>query len=530
MDEPDPIAPEPPAVERRGVTRRGVIATTAGGLIASTVVALSGWTPQPRPILAPGGKARRTPLPIPPLAEPEIAADGTRVFSLNAQVGQSGIVPAGMTTSWGYNGSFAGPTLHAYEGERIRVVVRNELPETTTVHWHGMKLPAQADGGPHQPIAPSEEWVAEWHVTQPAATTWYHPHVHGATEAQVYRGLMGMFILADELSETSGLPIEYGIDDVPVIVTDHTFAADGSFTEHERTAFGLLGDTILVNGAISPVLEVSRAVTRLRLLNGSSARTYHFVVQGAPMTLVGTDSGLLPIPTPINSVTLTPGERAEVLVELKRGETAMLQSVPHSLGLLQSTARACGADDRFDVLELRAGTRFDPAWATVAALGEPAAALPPPLESPDTIRPMVLTNNQINGATMEMSRLDQVITVGSRERWIVDNRHHLPHSLHIHNARFMVVSAGGEPPRDFERGWKDTVYAPPGRPVVIDVEFGQSTDPNWPYMFHCHWLMHHDMGMMGQFVVIDEGQDAPTSIDTPATRATEAPGGMNGAH
>lgn len=152
MDEPDPIAPEPPAVERRGVTRRGVIATAAGGLIASTVVALSGWTPQPRPILAPGGMARRTPLPIPPLAEPEIAADGTRVFSLNAQVGQSGIVPAGMTTSWGYNGSFAGPTLHAYEGERIRVVVRNELPrdDDRALAWHeaprtGRRRPSPAD-------------------------------------------------------------------------------------------------------------------------------------------------------------------------------------------------------------------------------------------------------------------------------------------------------------------------------------------------------------------------------------------------
>ena len=530
MNADEPTSEESHGAARPGITRRGVLAVAAGGLVAGTVITLSGWTPQPKPILAPSGGARRTPLPIPPLAEPEIAHDGTRIFSLTAQTGQSRIHPAGPTPSWGYNGAFAGPSLRAAEGDRVRIVVRNELPETTTVHWHGLKLPAQYDGGPHQPIAPGEEWIAEWEIEQPAATCWYHPHTHGTTEAQVTRGLMGLFILQDELSEWSGLPIDYGVDDVPILVTDRSFNADGTFAARERTAFGLLGDTVIVNGALSPTFEVTRALTRLRLLNGSSARTYHFVVQGAPMTLVGTEAGLLPDPTPINSVTLTPGERAEVLVELEPGQTAMLQSVPHSLGLLQSTSRAAGAEDRFDVLELRAASSFAGPDLTIAGLGMIAQVLPPPLEAPDVTRSMVLTNNQINGATMEMSRVDQVVTVGARERWVIDNQHHLPHNLHIHNARFLVVSVDGEPPRDYERGWKDTVYAPPGRPVIIDVEFGRSADPEWPYMFHCHWLMHHDMGMMGQFVVIDDTQEPPTAISTPAVHAGNPGGGMNGSH
>ena len=372
------LTPDAPhGAARPGITRRGVLAVAAGGLIAGTVVTLSGWTPQPKLILAPSGAGNRTPLPIPPLAEPEIAHDGTRVFSLTAQTGESRIHPGGPTPSWGYNGAFAGPTLRAAEGDRVRIVVRNELPETTTVHWHGMKLPAQYDGGAHQPIAPGEEWIAEWEIEQPAASCWYHPHTHGTTEAQVGRGLMGLFLLDDELSAWSGLPIDYGIDDVPVIVTDRSFNADGSFAERERTAFGLLGDTLLVNGALSPTFEVTRQLTRLRLLNGSSARTYHFVVQGASMTLIGTEAGLLPGPAPINSVTLTPGERAEVLVELEPGQTAMLQSVPHSLGLLQSTSRAAGADDRFDVLELRAAAAFDGPELAIAELDMLAAALPP---------------------------------------------------------------------------------------------------------------------------------------------------------
>lgn len=130
---------------------------------------------------------------------------------------------------------------------------------------------------------------------------------------------------------------------------------------------------------------------------------------------------------------------------------------------------------------------------------------------------------------MNMARVDETVTVGARERWIITNEHHLPHNFHVHNARFTVVSVGGEEPRETERGWKDTVYAPPRLPVVIDVEFGSSSDPAWPYMYHCHLLQHEDAGMMGQFVVVSPGSTVPPEIDTPATRALEE-GGQHVGH
>lgn len=522
----------------RGITRRGVIAVAAGGIITGTVVVLSGWTPLQRPALSPGAASARTPLPIPPLAESTLDADGTRVFTLTAQAGTSDMVAAGPTPTWGYNGPFAGPTLRAREGEKVRVEVHNELPEATTVHWHGMKLPAQADGGPHQPIEAGGTWQAEWTVEQPAATLWYHPHHHGTTEVQVYRGLGGLFYIDDAATSeaeatVSALPHDYGVDDIPVIVTDRSFGADGHFAEVQRTAHGMLGDTLVVNGAVDAEFVAERPLTRLRLLNASAARSYSFMVEDAPMWLVGTDNGLLPEPVEATTVTLTPGERAEVLVRLDASQETVLQSVPHSLGLMKSTARSSGCDDRFNVLALRAGSGMTEAEATGGPdpelLAGLAAAIPSPLETPDATREFALSHDQINGKSMNMARVDETVTVGARERWIITNEHHLPHNFHVHNARFTVVSVGGEEPRETERGWKDTVYAPPRLPVVIDVEFGSSSDPAWPYMYHCHLLQHEDAGMMGQFVVVSPGSTVPPEIDTPATRALEE-GGQHVGH
>lgn len=512
-----------------------MLAAAGATLITGTVVALSGWTPLRAPALTlhtPGAPAAnpRQPLPIPPLAESTVDASGTRVFSLAPQTGTSRIVAAGPTPTWGYNGPFAGPTLRSRAGERVRVDVINQLSEDTTVHWHGMKLPAEADGGPHQPVAPGETWTAEWKVSQPAATLWYHPHHHGTTERQVYRGLGGMFIIDDDLSEASDLPAEYGVDDIPVIVTDRSFAADGSFAEDRRNAAGMLGETLLVNGAVDPEFHATRPLTRLRLLNASAARSYSFLVDGATMWLAGTDSGLLPEPVEAVTVTLTPGERAEVLVALESGQRATLQSVPHSLGLLRSTARTSGTDDRFNVLALRAANWDDTTTPDASALTGLAAALPAPLAKPDAARAFTLSHNQINGRSMSMTRVDEVITVGNRERWTITNEHHEPHNFHVHNSRFMIVSVAGEPPRENERGWKDTVYAAPHRPVVIDIEFGEETSETWPFMYHCHLLQHEDDGMMGQFLVTKPGATAPPEIDTPAVRALGDRGGAHVGH
>lgn len=97
-------------------------------------------------------------------------------FDLNIQSGHSAILPNQLTPTLGINQSFLGVTLRANKGDRVHIKVKNSLDKTTTLHWHGMKLPAKADGGPHQPIQPSGTWLSEFDIVQNAATLWYHSH------------------------------------------------------------------------------------------------------------------------------------------------------------------------------------------------------------------------------------------------------------------------------------------------------------------------------------------------------------------
>ena len=125
-----------------------------------------------------------------------------------------GLAPGGsaflgqvQTGTWGFNGDYLGPTLRANLGDEVVARVSNRLAEATTLHWHGMHLPATADGGPHQLVAPGETWTASWKIVQPAATLWYHAHPEGRTGSQVYRGAAGLFLLDEPATEPSDLPI-----------------------------------------------------------------------------------------------------------------------------------------------------------------------------------------------------------------------------------------------------------------------------------------------------------------------------------
>lgn len=442
----------------------------------------------------------RTPLRIPPLAE-ATRDGGRRVFDLVTQVGRSAILPQGEADTWGINGSILGPTLRARRGEEILINVRNELDEATALHWHGMHLPPEADGGPHQMIEPGGQWSPSWTVDQPAATLWYHPHPHGTTERHVYRGLGGLFILDDDTEAGLALPREYGVDDIPVIVQDKTFDDDGQLVETDRSATGMLGDTILVNGTAGPVFEVTTELTRLRLLNASTARSYSFgFSDDRAFDMIASDGGLLAAPTRLTRIMLTPGERAEIIVSLTAGETMTLRSYPQNLGVSASRAQSAGAADELDILQLTAAATLRPSPTLPARLG--AAPALDPADAVKT-RSFELGNNHINGKRMDMSRIDATITVDTTEVWDVVNMHSQPHNFHIHDVQFQILSINGVAPPPELAGWKDTVYTPPAVSFRLIMRFSRYTNPVLPYMYHCHLLWHEDQGMMGQLVVVD---------------------------
>lgn len=446
------------------------------------------------------------PLAIPPLADSRIE-DGTRVFDLRAGEGSTdfGVADTAAET-WGYNGSYLGPTLRAERGERVRINVTNELGETTTTHWHGHHLPAEMDGGPHQPIEPGQTWSPEWTVDQPAATTWYHPHLHGTTAEHVYRGLAGMFILDDPQSRELDLPSEYGVDDVPLIVQDRKFDRDGQLDLGGSmfSPIGMVGDTILTNGTAGAYLDVTTELVRLRLLNASNGRVFNFgFSDDREFALVGTDGGLLPAPHRTNRIQLSPGERAEVVVAMRPGEQTVLRSYPPDIGGL--LGRFSGADDSFDVLQLRAADELAPSVPVPEQLA-PAPDLD--LADAQVTRSFRMSDSSINGGQMEMDRIDEVVEVDTTELWEVSSADGIMHSFHVHDVQFQVVSVDGAPPAPELSGWKDTIFLPPGRTVQLLLRFSDYTDPDWPYMYHCHVLSHEDQGMMGQFVVVEPGQAA----------------------
>ncbi|MCM3657082.1 multicopper oxidase domain-containing protein [Agromyces mediolanus] len=485
----------------------GLTALAAGGLVALAFAGCGIVTPGTVSTVGRVGFDR--PLVIPPLAESTVGADGTRVFALTAQAGTTEFEPGVPSETWGFNGTFLGPTLVAERGERVRVDVRNTLDEPTTVHWHGMHLPAEMDGGPHQMVVPGARWAPEWLVDQQAATLWYHPHPHGATEAHVSRGLAGLFLLHDEAERALGLPGEYGVDDVPVIVQDTGFTAEGRREAAPRGYAGALGDELVVNGTRSPYFEAGDELLRLRLLNASTARSYAFSWgDERPVRLIGTDGGLLDAPVELPYVRLSPGERAEVLVRLTPGERLVLQSrmTAEIAGLVGPVAQTNGAADAFDVLELRAADRLRPAAADPAAL----VALPPLGDGEVAAdRRFVLDDSfEINGRAMELGRIDETVTVDTLERWTIVNDTALPHSFHVHDVQFRLATVGGDPPPPELSGWKDTIYVEPETEYVLLLRFTDYADQDTPYMYHCHLLWHEDQGMMGQFAVVEPGQRA----------------------
>ncbi|MDO5033070.1 multicopper oxidase family protein [Corynebacterium sp.] len=483
-------------------------------LSAAALGGLSACSPANKAQPAPRGyDGEPRALPIPPLLEGEMDGD-TRVFKLTAQDGHSEILPGTTSTrTWGFNGPFLGPTLRAHKGDKVRAEITNDLIEMTTVHWHGMKLPAYSDGGPHSPIQVGETWKPEWEIIQPAATVWYHPHPHMATATHAYRGLAGMFILDDDVSDSLDLPHDYGVDDIPVVIMDAKFTDDGQLDEKSDGTLGLLGTTPLVNGIANASFQASTRRVRLRLLNGASMRFYTLALSEGSFQVIATDVGLLPAPKEAEELLIGPGERIEVLVDVPSGTEITLRSVARkdNFGIPKDEYSVdFGFQDEFDLLRIAGPEESAPEPGPLPAELDPAAAA-----TPDTHglkeREFLLNTFMINGQLMDMARVDTVIDTDEPEVWTVTNENaDWPHNFHIHNARFKVVDytiAEDAEQIDVEHeGWKDLINLPPKATARLVVEFGHFPDKTIPYMYHCHMLLHEDEGMMGQYVMVNKGE------------------------
>ena len=236
------------------------------------------------------------------------------------------------TQTWGYNGALLGPALLLQRGQKVFMEVENTLDEDTSVHWHGLKIPGTADGGPQSPVAPGATWKPELMIDQPAATCWFHPHPHGKTGRHVAMGLAGLVLINDEDSQRLPLPQNWGVNDIPVILQDKRLNASGQIDytmDVVSAAVGWFGDLMLTNGSLYPEHPAPRGWLRLRLLNGCNARSLRLVTSdGRPMYVIAGDGGFLPEPVKLTELLLFAGERFEVLVDLSDAKPFDLLTLP----------------------------------------------------------------------------------------------------------------------------------------------------------------------------------------------------------
>jgi spore coat protein A len=391
------------------------------------------------------------------------------------------ILPDGPKTRIrGYNGTFPGPLIETWARHELRLRITNALNGPIVNHLHGGRTPAASDGYPTDLVQPGETREYIYPNRQRAATLWYHDHRMDYTGPQVWRGLVGMYIIRDE--EESKIPLPRGDREIPLIICDRSFDYDASFlyppNRHEYMG-GVLGDVVLVNGAPWPRLEVANVRYRFRILNASNARRYELSLPH-PVIQIGSDGGLLAEPVSLRSIRIAPGERFDVIVDFSRYPVG---SIVNFGSAMQFRVSRRGSDD----------TSIPAKLSTIGPPNEDEAAVSRVF---DFAYQRSIGAWTINGKAFDVDRVDARPKLGSTEIWRLQTD--FSHPLHLHLVHFQVLGHSGRP-NQFDSGYKDTIDLLPGQAARILIKF---EGYRGRYLFHCHNLEHEDMAMMGNFEVV----------------------------
>ncbi len=434
-------------------------------------------------------------------------------YNLTVKPGKVQFLAGDSTETYGINEEYLGPTLIMNRGDMVQMHVTNLLPDTTTMHWHGMHVAPEDDGGPHTKILPNATWSPDFEVMDEATTFWYHPHLHEKTAFQVYRGAAGMLIIRDSLEAALNLPRTYGVDDFPLILQDKSFDATNQFIYQE------LNDTMMINGTLSPYLEVPAQMVRFRILNASNQRVYNVGFPPAIQVVqIGSDGGLLREPVPINRVLLAPGERAEIIVDFNIPQPGNINMAANNSEMGDGISGAPigpgggpgnpldGVD--FNLIEFRIGPQTANPITSIPANLNSWTPLDP--NDADVIRTKIFDTIPpasfpylINSTPFDHHYVNDTVILGNTEIWNLVNRTTVAHPFHIHDVQFFVLSINGNPPPPTLAGRKDVIMSLPGDSISFIAKFEDHFDPIIPYMYHCHNLFHEDGGMMGQFLVLE---------------------------
>jgi len=398
--------------------------------------------------------------------------------------------PDRLTRAWGFNGQVPGPVLEARVGDVLEVEFTNRLPEPTSIHWHGLRIPAPMDGTDmvQHPVAPGETFTYRFRLPD-AGTFWYHPHANEVS--QLERGLYGALVVrADDEPQLDAERVLV-LDDVKLDREGQIKPPGGWMEKHD----GRQGPVRLVNGRQEPVLTMAGGqVERWRIVNASSARYVRLSLGGVPFRILGTDGGLVDQPVTVEEVLLVPGDRVDLAVgPFLPGQTIEVTSLRYDR---RTIARS--RNERFATVQIGAAASSRATIPSKLRDIEPltAADTAPTREVHFGVRPSLRTVVKFV-VNKQPHHRDRPVKVGELQVWELVNDTLMDHPFHLHGFFFQVLSVNGQPPAF--RSWEDTVNLPPRSRVRIA---WKADDRVGEWMYHCHILEHHESGMMAHFEVV----------------------------
>ena len=460
----------------------------------------------------------------------------TANINLTLQEGVTQFYTGVNTNTMGANGALLGPTIIMSQGDDVNITVDNQLSDTTTIHWHGMHVAPEDDGGPHSIIPPGTTWNPQFTVLDKAGLNWYHPHLHMQTDKHVSKGIAGLIIVRDTEEAGLNLPTTYGVDEFPIVMQTKGFDAAGQIVVHTE-----LDTSAMVNGTVNAFTDFPAQVVRLRVLNGSSQRVMEFgFSDNRSFSLIGTDGGLLAAPITETRYRIAPGQRADILLDLTTslGQNFSLMSfgseLPNAVygaaqpgmgagatgSLVGYTSNPLNGND-FELIDITVSAQTASPITTIPATL--ATFTPIPEASANITRSLTFTSAGgmgdlagpflINGATFDMSVMNYTIPLDNIEIWSLTNQTPIAHPFHIHDVQFFILDINGNPPPPELQGFNDVVLVPGGMGNVRFIaQFSDHANDSIPYMYHCHMLTHEDMGMMGQFLVTNPDASVETEL------------------
>ena len=417
------------------------------------------------------------------------------------------------TEVWAYNGQIPGPQIVAFEGDTVEINFINSLSQPSTIHWHGLPVPPDQDGNPHDAVAPGESRLYRFTLPKGSAGTyWYHPHPHGYVSEQVFRGLAGSFIVKAKDDPLAHLTEQHWL------ISDLRLDAQANIPQNTMMDWmnGREGQFVLINGQLNPKISI-KSGERIRIWNACSARYLKLEIPNCSWILVGTDGGLLEQPrAAAKTLFIAPAERVEVIVHTDTDQSSQLMNQYYDrqkmmikesaidLELASINVKATNyklPNQLRSITDLGTATAAKKVEFSEAAMDHDTMPMHGSMDSGhDMSMHMLQSMFMVNGKTYDMQRMDLTSKQGEVEEWEVFNNSHMDHPFHLHGTQFVItkrVLNGQEIPEAF-KALRDTFNLKPYERVTFKVK----QNDKGLRLFHCHILEHETLGMMANLNVV----------------------------